>query len=231
MNLHLISHPLCPYVQRAAIALAEKAVPFERTTIDLAKKPDWFLEISPLGKTPVLVVGDQPIFESAVILEYLEYTQNYPLHPVDALERARHRSWIEFASATLNSIAAFYNAKTDEAFAEKTRDLDRKFDRLENEIEGGPFFAGAHFSLVDAAFAPVFRYFDVLDDFGDFAKLSEKQKVSAGRAALFDRTSVRDAATPDYNERLLRFFEARNSVLSGVIARQRRSMASPKAAE
>jgi glutathione S-transferase len=77
--LKLISHKLCPYVQRAVIALTEKRVSFERIDIDLANKPDWFLKVSPLGKTPVLVVGDHAIFESAVILEYLEETQAHPL--------------------------------------------------------------------------------------------------------------------------------------------------------
>src|SRR6201994_5077136 len=99
--LKLLSHKLCPYVQRAVIALTEKGVPFERIDIDLANKPEWFLKISPLGKTPVLVVGDHAIFESAVILEYLEETQGHPLHPADALARAEYRSWIEFASAVL----------------------------------------------------------------------------------------------------------------------------------
>jgi glutathione S-transferase len=54
-KLTLISHKLCPYVQRAVIALTEKGVPFERIDIDLANKPDWFLKISPLGKVPVLL--------------------------------------------------------------------------------------------------------------------------------------------------------------------------------
>ncbi len=72
MPLHLISHHLCPYVQRAAIALTEKGVVFDRIDIDLANKPDWFLAISPLGKTPVLRADDHAIFESSVILEYLE---------------------------------------------------------------------------------------------------------------------------------------------------------------
>src|SRR6516225_5164475 len=88
--LTLISHPLCPYVQRAVIALAEKEVA-ERIDVDLAAKPDWFLAISPLGKTPVLKVGDAAIFESAVILEYLEETQPNRLHPGDPLKRAEHR--------------------------------------------------------------------------------------------------------------------------------------------
>ena len=68
-KLQLISHSLCPYVQRAAIVLAEKQQPYERIDIDLANKPDWFIAISPLGKTPVLLVDGQPIFESAVICE------------------------------------------------------------------------------------------------------------------------------------------------------------------
>ena len=60
-RLQLISHRLCPYVQRVAIVLAEKNQFFERINIDLANKPEWFMSISPLGKTPVLLVGGQPI--------------------------------------------------------------------------------------------------------------------------------------------------------------------------
>ena len=67
-KLTLISHHLCPYVQRAAIALLEKDVPFERRNIDLANRPDWFLKLSPLGKVPVLVIDhDVVLFESTVI--------------------------------------------------------------------------------------------------------------------------------------------------------------------
>src|SRR3982751_20174 len=81
-ELTLISHTLCPYVQRAVIALTEKGIPFERIDIDLANKPDWFLKISPLGKVPVLIVrttdGEAVLFESNVICEYIEDTQSGP---------------------------------------------------------------------------------------------------------------------------------------------------------
>ena len=81
-KLTLISHKLCPYVQRAVIALTEKGVPFERIDIDLANKPDWFLKISPLGKVPVLLVetadGEAALFESNVICEYIEETHPQP---------------------------------------------------------------------------------------------------------------------------------------------------------
>ena len=105
-QLILISHKLCPYVQRAAIVLAEKGVAFERQDIDLAHKPGWFLKVSPLGKTPLLLVGGQAIFESAVICEYLDETAVPKLHPEDALQRARHRGWMEIGSTVLNTIGA-----------------------------------------------------------------------------------------------------------------------------
>jgi glutathione S-transferase len=138
--LTLISHVLCPYVQRAVISLTEKRVPFERIDVDLAAKPQWFTAISPLGKTPVLKVGDAAIFESAVILEYLEETQANPLHPLDPLRRAEHRAWIEFGSAVLNDIAGFYSAADETAFGQKTKALTDKFARFESPARPGSLF-------------------------------------------------------------------------------------------
>jgi glutathione S-transferase len=222
MRLTLISHHLCPYVQRAAIALAEKEVPFERIWIDLAAKPDWFKKISPLGKVPVLSVlqadgSEVSIFESAVILEYLEETCVTPLHPADPLERARHRGWIEFGSAVLNAIWRLYSATDGAAFDRERAGLRAMFERIEAELADGPFFAGEHFSLVDAVFAPVFRYFDAFEKLGVRGMLDGKPKVAAWRRKLAARPSVHDAVVEDYPERLMRFLEARN----GVLVRQR----------
>lgn len=217
-ELTLVSHKLCPYVQRAAIALTEKEVAFTRVDIDLANKPGWFLALSPLGKTPLLQVGDRAIFESAVIVEYLEETQPNPLHPADPITRAEHRGWIEFASATLADIAGFYAAADAATFATKTEALKAKFAQLERRVGEGPFFAGAHFSLVDAAFAPVFRYFEVFDTIADFGILSELPRVATWRRALAARPSVIKAVGADYPERLRAFLKACNGHLAQMIA-------------
>jgi len=222
-DLVLISHALCPYVQRAAIALTEKGVPFARRDVDLGNKPDWFLEVSPLGKTPVLLVGGSPtltrsVFESAVIVEYLEETQPNPMHPRDPLERAEHRSWIEFASAGLNDIAGFYNAPGAEGLETKRLALIQKFARLEARLADGAFFAGDRFSLVDAAFGPAFRYFHVFDRIADFGFLDDKPRTIAWRDALVRRPSVRAAVGPDYGGRLWSFLAARGSRLSALMA-------------
>ena len=217
--LKLISHKLCPYVQRAVIALTEKGVPFERIDIDLANKPDWFLKISPLGKTPVLVVGDHAIFESAVILEYLEVTEPEPLHPADTLRRAEHRSWIEFGSAVLNDIAGLYSAADEVAFKAKAAQLEARLARLEARIAAAPWFDGENFSLVDAVFGPAFRYFDVFDEIGDFGILTGKPKLARWRAALAARPSVKSAVSTDYPALLCDFVDRRRSYLSQLQAK------------
>ena len=217
--LVLASHALCPYVQRAAIVLAEKGVAFERREVNLADKPAWFLAVSPLGKTPVLLVAGAPVFESAVICEYLDETQSPRLHPDDALERARHRGWIEFASALLNTIAGFYTAADDTALRKKCDELRERLRQLERELERrpGPYFAGAPFSLVDAAFGPVFRYFDVFERIADFGFFERTPRLLVWRRTLALRDSVRRAVAPDYPERLLAFLQARRSALSARI--------------
>ncbi len=224
-RLTLVSHHLCPYVQRAAIALYEKEIRFERVSIDLANKPEWFKKLSPLGKVPLLRVEtgrekEVVVFESAVIVEYLEDTQPGQLHPADPLERARHRSWIEFGSACLNGIWRFYVARDTEALESEARTLGEMFGRVERELGAGPWFAGETFTLVDAVYGPIFRYFDTFDEIGQFGILSDKPKTFEWRRQLAQRPSVRTAVDADYPDRLKAFLIARKSALSNrIVAR------------
>ncbi|MBO9590709.1 glutathione S-transferase family protein [Devosia sp.] len=202
-KLTLISFPTCPYVQRAVIALKEKGVPFEVIYIDLANKPDWFLAISPLGKVPVLKVerdGHEPaiVFESAVILEYLEDTiTEKRLHPIDTLERAQHRSWIEFGSQVLGDLWRLSAAKDQGELDNASQSLATKLRRLEDTIVG-PFFAGTQFSLVDAVFAPAFRQLDALETVVAMGLTADLPKLSAWRKNLAARPSVKEAAPADF---------------------------------
>jgi len=206
-SLTLVSHPLCPFVQRAAIVLLEKDVPFDRVDVDLSAKPDWFLALSPTGKVPLLQVrqpgGEEAVlFESMVICEYLEETQGgAPMYPQDALARARQRAWIEFATQAMADAWQFLNA-ADKATAETKQAAFRsKLQRLEPELGAGPYFQGVAFSMVDAVFAPLFRYFDILDPQVSAPVFEGLPRVSAWRAALAVRSSVIAAVGGDYADR------------------------------
>jgi glutathione S-transferase len=223
-DLTLISHTLCPYVQRAAIVLAEKAVAFRRVDVDLANKPAWFLAVSPLGRTPVLRVGDTSVFESHAILDYLDETLPPRMHPEDALERAEHRGWIAFASAVLDDVAGLYGAGDATAFDARRSRLAARLAVVEARLRGGPWFDGAAFSLVDAAFAPVFRYVDAFDRIGLSGVMDAKPRLARWRRALARRPSVRAAVAPDYPDRLMDFLKARGSHISGLVAQTEAEM-------
>jgi glutathione S-transferase len=222
MQLTLISHLLCPYVQRAAIVLAEKGALFARRYVDLSAKPDWFLAVSPLGKTPVLLVDDKPLFESAVICEYLDELRAPRLHPQEAFERARHRAWMEFGSSMLNTIAAFYTAPDAQALQTRRAELEARLRQLEEVLAAaGPYFGGQRFSIVDAVFGPVFRYFEVFEQLGEAGFFEATPKVNAWRQALAVRPSVKQAVTPEYPPLLRQFLLERHSELSRRIAARR----------
>jgi glutathione S-transferase len=217
--LTLVSHHLCPYVQRVAIALVEKSVPFERVAVDLSDPPDWFRQISPLGKVPLLRTpraggSEAVLFESSVICEFIEETQTGPkLHPEDAFARARHRAFMEFGSAVLADIWRLEIA-TDETAHEAARSaIAARFAVLEAALGDGPWFDGDRFSLVDAVFAPVFRYFDVFDTIAETGVIAATPKVRAWRTTLAGRPSVRGAVSADYGERLRAFLIERDAHL------------------
>jgi glutathione S-transferase len=214
-RLLLVSHHLCPYVQRAAIVLAEKGIPFERHNIDLAHKPDWFIQISPLGKTPVLVVGETALFESAPIVEYLDEIRGPTMHPADPLEKAENRAWMEVGSTILNDIAQAYGSTTQDGLNAAIERMRLKFQRVEGRLNDrdGPYFNGSAFSIVDAVYAPVFRYFNVFDELDAVDALGGLEKLAAWRNALARRASVRQAAPADYNDRLRDFLRNKASII------------------
>ena len=163
-QLTLISHKLCPYVQRAVIALEEQGIAYQRIDIDLNNQPEWFRQLSPLGKVPILVVDDQIVlFESAVIAEYVNEIGNGRLLSSAPIDKARERAWIEFASASLDNIGSLYSAVGEKKFAEAESQLEAKWRHLEKNLAKAQFFTGEDFSLVDAAFAPLFRYLDLFE--------------------------------------------------------------------
>ncbi|MEC7522148.1 MAG: glutathione S-transferase family protein [Myxococcota bacterium] len=203
-HFELVSFELCPFVQRSVITLNEKGVPFDIRYISLKDKPDWFLDISPLGKVPVLIVDeDTVLFESAVINEYLDEVTEGRMLPEDSLERAYGRAWIELSSTLLGDAWRLQSAKDEEAATEALAEVRKRLEKLDAEVKG-PFFYGAEMSLVDSATAPGLQrltWMDAVDDSIDvFAGFPNVQRW---RDHLLARESVKKSTVEDIHERFL----------------------------
>ena len=92
-----------------------------------------------------------------------------------------------------------------------------RFAQIEGKLSQHPYFNGEAFSLVDAAFCPVFRYFDVFDKIADFAWFEDCPKVSVWRKSLAQRPSVQGAVAEDYEDRLRTFLLNRKAYLSELL--------------
>ena len=217
-KFQLITHVLCPYVQRSVIVLKEKGIAYERINIDLGNLPEWFTAISPSQKVPVLRINDDKVlFESMVICEYLNEITPNSLHSRDPLVKAAHRSWIEFGSGILDNIGGLYFAKDEKAFEIKRDELQNKFLQVERELTTAPYFSGKKFHMIDAVYGPIFRYFDVFETFVDLKIFDNLSKMQAWRSNLQQRESVQNAVTPEYPQLLMKFLRERDSFMSKMI--------------
>lgn len=204
-KLKLISFDLCPYVERSRIVLEEKKIPYDIEFVDLKNKPAWFLEISPRGKVPVLVVDGTPIFESMVINEMLEELYPEPaMFPKTPVDRAQARAWIVFCNDVM--MMPSFNlamAKTEEERSAARATLEDAFPRLEAQLQKstGKYFFNSTFGLVDAVFAPFFVRFHATAELLGNISLEKFPAMRKYSAALREHPSAVKARAENLIER------------------------------
>jgi len=191
-----------------------KKVAYNVKYIDLADKPDWFLKISPLGKVPVLQVGDEVLFESAVINEYVDEAHGPSLHLKDPLKKAQERAYIELSSvATMNYFQAAV-ASDRETFEAKKEALEGNLSFLLEKYQG-PFFRGTDFSLVDTSLIPLLQRMFLTGNLVSMLKLTDenikKLHKWTEKALSMEEVvnSVPDSFESDYQE----YFRDKDSYL------------------
>jgi len=190
----LVSFKTCPWVQRAAIALREKKIEFEFRHIDPDNRPDWFLAISPHKKVPVLRLDDRiSLFESNAIAEFLDETITPRLHPEDPVQRAVNRAWTDYVPTFASAVTGTAYAATEADYTKAAAQIPVPFERLEGALakqNAGPFFNGARYSLVDAAYAPFLQRYYFLDRVKRLGHIDKFPRLKAWSDALLAQPST-----------------------------------------
>lgn len=189
---------VCPFVHRTRLVLAEKGIQHEYVAIDLRNKPEWYHEVLPSGKVPLLEHGSVRIWESSIICEYLEEVQPEPaLLPADPGEKAGARMLVDWASNAF--VPTFYKllkAQEVDDQADHAENLTTHLERMNRELQGKSYFLGDAPSLVDLEIYPWFERWPVLEEYRKFEIPKELDALTAWRGRMSERPSTRKLEEP-----------------------------------
>ncbi|ORZ03331.1 thioredoxin-like protein [Syncephalastrum racemosum] len=159
-KLVLYTARICPYAQRAAIALHEAGLSYESVEIDLLNKPEWYHKVNPDLKVPALEIQGKNIAESLVLVELInDLAPEKKLLPANPVQRAQVRFVIEFYSSKVTPLQYGYIRNfTEEGKQNFITGIATAYERL-NELlleqsPSGPYFLGDEYSIADIAIAP-----------------------------------------------------------------------------
>jgi stringent starvation protein A len=190
----LYSGPNDPYSHRVRIVLAEKGVTFDLYEIDTDTQPEALIELNPYNTVPTLVDRDLVLFESEIIMEYLdERFPHPPLMPVYPVARARSRLMLHRVNCDwyvlMNKILA-KNADLN-TVDEARKALKESLISIAPIFKDMPFFLSEEFSLVDCAIAPLLWRLK----FMNIILPPEAKAVSEYGKLLFDREAFQISLT------------------------------------
>jgi len=199
--LKLYDFPMSPRARKVRVVLAEKGLQYEKVTIDITKgeqKNSAFLAVNPYGKVPALQDDGLAVYESTIVMEYLnDKYPNPPLLPADPGQRARARVLMHYADnpydGAFSSLVGevFFKPKgqaDQNAITKAKQELTACFEKLERELGNNEYLLGG-FTLADigyAAWAPLFGPLQV-------EVPSQCQRVNAWLNRLKERSSVKAA--------------------------------------
>jgi glutathione S-transferase len=213
MTIKLVSFAVCPFVQRSVILLRQKKIEYSIEYIDLNEPPEWFPRLSPTGKVPLLLVDDAVLFESSVILDFLDECFAPRYHPEDSLQRAQHKSWIEYGSTLLMGQHAMVTATEHEEFLDKQAVFEQDIVRLEEPLNSGLFGDKRVFTLVDAALAPLFMRLRYQSGFYPAGHVEIPDAVASWAERLLALPAVQHSVVDDFPDRYRDFLKSKNSWL------------------
>lgn len=155
--MSLFSRPMCLHSHRTRLVLAEKSINIDIVSVDGPDLPEDLMDLNPYHSVPTLVDRDLVLYDSRVIIEYLdERFPHPPLMPVDPVTRAQFRLALYRIETDWYQLAEEIAAVADKKQATRARKMLKESILASAEVfEAKEYFLSDEFSLVDASIAPV----------------------------------------------------------------------------
>ena len=146
-----------PWSHRTRIVLAEKGIQVETIDVQEGALPEDLLDLNPYHTAPTLVDRDLVLYDSRVIIEYLdERFPHPPLMPIDPVARAQFRVALFRIERDWYGLARDIEDPTDRKLGQKARKILRDSILASTDVfKAKPYFLSDEFSLVDASIAPI----------------------------------------------------------------------------
>lgn len=154
MNLYTTASSI--ECHRTRIVLNEKDIVHEVIQVDPKKIPEDLIDLNPYGSLPTLVDRDLVLYNSRVIMEYLEERFPHPpLMPVGPVQRAQMRLALFQVEHDWYPLVDIIETKGEKAVAKAKKDLTESLASVAEIFNAMPYFLSEDFTLVDASVAPI----------------------------------------------------------------------------
>lgn len=183
------------YSHRVRIVLAEKGVSVDIIDVDPKNKPEELAELNPYNSLPTLVDRDLALYETKVMMEYLdERFPHPPLLPVYPVARAQSRLWLHRIEQDWSpKVDVILNSKNKESVAKARKELKESLLAVAPIFSEMPFFMSEEFTIVDCAMAPILWRLEALDI--KLPKTKQSKPLLDYMDRLFERESFQESLT------------------------------------
>ncbi len=188
------------YSHRVRIVLAEKGVTVDMIETDANHPPAELSELNPYKSLPTLVDRELVLYESKVMMEYLdERFPHPPLLPVYPVARAESRLYIHRIEKDWCALVdSIQNSRSDNVIKKSTKELRESITAIAPIFAEKPFFMSDEFTLVDCCIAPVLWRLPSLGV--DIRSSKQTKPLLAYMDSLFSRDSFQESLSEQERE-------------------------------
>ena len=189
----LFSKPTCIHSHRARLVSAEKNIAIDIASVDGPNLPEDLMDLNPYHTVPTLVDRDLVLYDSRVIIEYLdERFPHPPLMPVDPVTRAKFRLALFRIETDWYQLAEQFDADGDRKLPAKSKKMLRESILASVDLFAAMrFFLSEDFSLVDCSIAPILWRLPIYGiELG-----SQAEPIENYMKRVFDRPSFQESLT------------------------------------